>query len=107
MLIVMKKGSTREDLARVAAAVEALGLQPHILPGTTHTVVGITGNAQPLDAARFEGLPGVSRAIAVSRPYRLAARDEHPDDTRIPLGARTIGGGGLFVVAGPCAVETE
>ena len=107
MLIVMKKGSTREDLARVAAAVEALGLEPHVLPGAVHTVVGITGNTSPLDPARFEGFPGVARAITVSRPFKLAAREERGADTRIPLGARTIGGGGVFVVAGPCAVESE
>jgi 3-deoxy-7-phosphoheptulonate synthase len=107
MLIVMKKGSTREDLARVTAAVESLELTPHVIAGAAETVVAVTGNTAPLDPARFEGLPGVSRAIAVSRPYRLAARDGREGETTIPLGNRTIGGGGVFVVAGPCAVENE
>jgi 3-deoxy-7-phosphoheptulonate synthase len=107
MVIVMKKGSTREDLARVTLAVEKLGSRTHVLPGIDRTVVGITGNAGPLDPDAFERLPGVARAIPISQPFKLASRELKPDDTIIRVGSRTIGGGGLFVIAGPCAVETE
>jgi 3-deoxy-7-phosphoheptulonate synthase len=107
MVIVMKKGSTREDLARVVRAVEELGLHPHVLPGLDRTVVGITGNTAPLDPDTFERLSGVARAIPIGLPFKLASRELKPDDTIIGLGSRTVGGGGLFVIAGPCAVETE
>jgi 3-deoxy-7-phosphoheptulonate synthase len=107
MVIVMKKGSTREDLARVARAVEELGYQPHVLPGIDRTVVGITGNNEPLDPDTFERLPGVARAIPIGQPFKLASRELKPDDSIIRIGSRTVGGGGLFVIAGPCAVETE
>ena len=43
MLIVMKKGSTREDLARVAGLVEGMGLTPHVLQGSAQTIVEVTG----------------------------------------------------------------
>ena len=108
MLIVMKKGSTREELARVVRAVEDLGLTVHVVPGLERTAVGVTGNTRPIDAAAFEGLPGVLEAIPIGRPYRLASREHQPANTRVRVGARTIGDpDGLFVVAGPCAVETE
>jgi 3-deoxy-7-phosphoheptulonate synthase len=101
----MKKGSSREDLARVTRAIEQLGFYPHVLPGFDRTAVGITGNTMPIDADTFERLPGVARAIPISLPFKLASRETKPEDTVVRVGAKRIGGGGLFVIAGPCAVE--
>jgi 3-deoxy-7-phosphoheptulonate synthase len=106
MVIVMKKGSSREDLARVARAVEDLGFRAHILPGVERTAIGITGNPGPLDPDAFGRLPGVARAIPVSQPFKLASREMKPEDTVVHLGPSAIGDGRLFVIAGPCAVET-
>jgi len=106
MVIVMKKGSSREDLARVTRAIEQLGFCSHALPGLERTVVGITGNHGPLDSDTFERLPGVARAIPVTLPFKLASRELKPEDTVVRVGSRSIGGEGLFVIAGPCAVET-
>jgi 3-deoxy-7-phosphoheptulonate synthase len=106
MVIVMKKGSSREDLAQVARAVEALGFRAHILPGVERTAVGVTGNTGPLDPDLFERLPGVASAIPVSQPFKLASREMKPEDSVIRIGSRAVGDGGLFVIAGPCAVET-
>jgi 3-deoxy-7-phosphoheptulonate synthase len=40
------------------------------------------------------------------KTYRLASREEHPDDTIVKIGERlTVGGRELLVIAGPCAVE--
>jgi len=105
MVIVMKKGCTREDLARVTSAVEDLGLRAHVLPGVDRTAIGVTGNPGPLDPDAFERLPGVARAIPVSQPFKLASREMNPNDTVVRVGKRAIGDGGLFVIAGPCAVE--
>jgi len=105
MVIIMKKESTREDLARVCSAVEALGYRAHVLAGVQRTAVGITGNPGPLDPDTFERLAGVARAIPISQPYKLASREMKPEPTTIRVGSRTVGDGGLFVIAGPCAVE--
>jgi len=107
MVIVMKKGSSREDLARVARSVEALGFRAHVLPGVQRTVVGITGNPGPLDPGLFERLSGVAKAVAITQPYKLASREMKLDDTVVRLGKRSIGDCGLFLIAGPCAVEGE
>jgi 3-deoxy-7-phosphoheptulonate synthase len=39
-------------------------------------------------------------------PYRLAARDSHPDDTVLTLGGVCVGGERIVVMAGPCAIES-
>jgi 3-deoxy-7-phosphoheptulonate synthase len=107
MLIVMKKGTTREDIDRVCQAVGSMGFQAHLITGSERAAIGVTGNANPLDPSRFESLPGVGQVIAVSAPFRLASREHRPEDTVIRLGGSSIGAGGVFVIAGPCAVEGE
>src|SRR5215510_6460345 len=106
MIIVMKKGSSREDLAQVTRAVETLGLKAHVLPGASRTAVAVSGNTEALDPDLFERLRGVASATAVTPPFKLASREFKPEDTVIRVGSRAVGDGGLFVIAGPCAVES-
>ncbi|HZN54443.1 MAG TPA: 3-deoxy-7-phosphoheptulonate synthase [Candidatus Polarisedimenticolaceae bacterium] len=107
MLIVMKKGSRREDLARVVRTVESLGFVPHVVEAAGKITVGISGNPGPLNPALFESHPGVARAIPITEPLKLAARNASPEGTSVRVGSRAIGDGGVFVIAGPCAVEGD
>ena len=107
MLILMQGDHTKKQLAAVLAKVRALKLKPHVIPGKLSVAVGITGNSGALDAGLFDAMPGVREAVRVSRPYKLAGRDFKPEDTIVPVGPFNIGGPGLIVIAGPCAVESE
>jgi 3-deoxy-7-phosphoheptulonate synthase len=50
----------------------------------------------------------VADAIPVSRPYKLVSLEFRPDPTVIDLGGgAVVGGPGLTVMAGPCAVENR
>jgi len=44
---------------------------------------------------------------ASTKPYRLASRESHPDDTVVHVGGVPIGGRDIVVIAGPCAIESE
>ena len=107
MLVVMRSDATPQQIDRVIAAIRDQGLTPHPLPGSTRTAVGMTGNTGAVDRAIFEVLPGVEEAIRVTKPYKLASREMHRDDTvvRTPFG--TVGPDTFTVVAGPCSVENE
>ncbi|HEX4825473.1 MAG TPA: 3-deoxy-7-phosphoheptulonate synthase [Candidatus Polarisedimenticolaceae bacterium] len=107
MLIVMKKGSTPDETARVCDAVRAIGRTPVTVVIDGREAISVAAGNPPLDAGRFEGMAGVHQVVPLEAPYRLAARDARPRGTAITVGGRTIGAGGLFVVAGPCAVENE
>jgi 3-deoxy-7-phosphoheptulonate synthase len=50
---------------------------------------------------------GVERVVPVLRPYKLASRDLHPQDTVIELDGFAIGGQQVIVMAGPCSVESR
>jgi 3-deoxy-7-phosphoheptulonate synthase len=105
MLIVMKKGSTADESARVVAAVRGEGLEARAVTGGDRPTIMVSGGRA--DPARFEGLPGVAQIVPISPAYRLAARESRPGDTIVRAGGKPIGSGRLFVVAGPCAVESE
>jgi len=103
----MRSEATPAEVSRVVEAIQALGLTPHPLPGATRTAIGITGNTGAVDRARFEVLPGVEEAIRVTKPYKLASREMHRDDTTIVTPHGTVGPDTFTVIAGPCSVESE
>lgn len=105
MLIVMQKGATDAQIAKVMDRIEALGFRGHEIPGSMRVAIGITGNQGPVDPASFEFIDGVSEAIAVSQPFKLVSREVKPDDSVIEVRGVPVGGGGFTVMAGPCAVE--
>ncbi len=107
MLVVMRAHATPAEIARVVEAILGMNLTPHPLPGATRTAIGITGNTGAVDKARFEVLPGVEDAIRVTKPYKLASREMHRDDTVITTPQGTVGPKTLTVIAGPCSVEGE
>ncbi len=95
------------EIARVCAKIESLGYRPHVIPGAQRTAIGITGNAGPVDREEFDGLPGVSEAIRVSKPYKLVSREVKPDNTEVHVAGVAVGGDELVLCAGPCSVESR
>lgn len=107
MLVVMQSQATPEQIEQVLAAIRRLNLTPHSMPGATRTAIGITGNVGAIDPRPLEVLPGVMELLRVTKPYKLASREMHPDDTVVRLSQTTMGSGTFTVVAGPCSVENE
>jgi 3-deoxy-7-phosphoheptulonate synthase len=107
MLVVMKNHATPEQVERVLDAIRRLELTAHPLPGATRTAIGITGNVGAVDPRSLEVLPGVLELIRVTKPYKLASREMHADDTTIRTPQTSIGPGTFTLIAGPCSVENE
>ena len=107
MLIVMRSDATPGQIDRVVSVIQAQGLTAHPLPGATRTAIGMTGNTGAVDKSLFEVLPGVEEAIRVTKPYKLASREMHRDDTVIAMTQGTVGPKTFTVIAGPCSVENE
>src|SRR3981081_2278190 len=79
------------------------------MPGAQRTAIGITGNKGEVEQGTLEEMAGVQEGIKVSKPYKLVSRDIKQENTviRFPGTEATIGGPGLAVVAGPCAIESR
>src|SRR3989440_5039762 len=109
MLVVMQAHATEEQVRAVCQKIEKLGYRPHPMPGATRTAIGITGNKGEVEQGTLEEMPGVQEVIQVSKPYKLVSRDIKEDNTVIRFAGTdgTIGGTGLAIVAGPCAIESR
>jgi 3-deoxy-7-phosphoheptulonate synthase len=107
MLVVMDRQATPEQIEQVVQTIRRMNLTPHPLPGATRTAIGITGNIDAVDPRALEVLPGVLELLRVTKPFKLAGREMHPDDTVVRLPATTIGPGTFTLIAGPCSVENE
>lgn len=107
MLVVMQSHATPEDVAQVLEAIKRMNLTPHPMPGATRTAIGITGNVGTVDPRTLEVLPGVMELIRVTKPYKLASREMHAEDTYVRLPQTIIGPQTFTLIAGPCSVENE
>ncbi len=109
MLIVMRTNATGQEIENVIHRVEALGLHAHVSTGEERTVIGAVGEGTEAIKHQhvFMTMQGVDRVMPISRPYKLASREFSPQDTVFPLDGVSIGGEGIVIMAGPCAVESR
>ena len=106
MIVVTKPDISDERIQEIVRYIEKAGVQPHVSKGTQRTVIGIIGKADPSLAEHLRSMRGVEDVIKISKSYKLASRDFHPDDTIIEIKGVRIGGDELVVMGGPCAVES-
>jgi len=107
MIIIMKHGATTAQIANVTARVEQTGCQAHLSEGSEHTIIGVVGNGRPIDREQIESMSGVDRTVPILRPFKLASREFHPDNTVVPINGIKVGGEQVIVMAGPCSVESR
>jgi len=106
MLVVMEAAARPEQVEAVVRHIEKMGLKAHPIPGANRTAIGITGQQGAADPEILENFPGVREVIRVSHPYKLVSREAKPDDSIINVGGVDVGGNGIVVIGGPCAVES-
>ena len=107
MLVVMEAAATAAQIADVVTHIERVGLKALPIPGAHRTAIAVTGNQALKDPLVVETFPGVKEVIQVTQPYKLVSREAKPDDTIVSVGGVDVGGEGIIVVGGPCAVESR
>lgn len=108
MIVVMQVDASESDSAAVFNRLTQLGLRGQEVTGVTRKVIAVLGQVFPELRDEMATMSGVEEVLRVSKPYKLASREVHGEDTIIdlPHGVR-VGGGNPVVMAGPCAIETE
>ena len=104
MILVLGKGTTKEEVERLKEILRSEGHMVKEIGGVEERVLGIVGTMYR-ETAYYESLPGVERAVPISKPYKLVSRELHPAASIIKVGDVAIGGDRLVVIAGPCGVE--
>ncbi len=126
MIVVMKPYCSDESIDRVLNFLEKHGLSGHPSRGVERTVIGVLGGVGPWGSpgglgginptveSSLEAMSEVENVIRVSKPYKLASREFHPEDTVVSVpvacvsgGQVEIGGSEIVMMAGPCTVESE
>ena len=106
MLIVMEAAARPEQVEAVVRHIERMGFRAHPIPGAFRTAIGITGPRGKADPQILENFPGVKEVIPVSHAYKLVSREARPEDSVVNVGGVDVGGQGVIVIGGPCAVES-
>jgi 3-deoxy-7-phosphoheptulonate synthase len=107
MVVVMKREATEAEIEAVAERVRAAGGEAFVSRGTVHTIIGLVGDTERFQAIPFKQMPGVDHVIQVGKPYKMVARDLHPETTTVKVGTTAVGRDTFTIIAGPCAVESE
>jgi 3-deoxy-7-phosphoheptulonate synthase len=106
MLVVMEAAARPEQIEAVVRHIERMGFRAHPIPGAFRTAIGVTGHSGKADPQILENFPGVKEVIPVSHAYKLVSREAKPDDTVVNINGVDVGGNGVVVIGGPCAVES-
>src|SRR3954471_23682305 len=108
----MQSNAPQGSIDRVVAEIEKMGAAAHLSKGQFRTVIGAVGEEGNIDQNHLASLDGVEKVVPIMKPYKLASREFHEDDTIIEVGGGSvpkvkIGGKHAACIAGPCAVENQ
>jgi 3-deoxy-7-phosphoheptulonate synthase len=107
MIIVLKPHPTPDVVQHVLERIEALGLTPHLSQGVSRTIIGVIGDEEKLQVEPLQAIPGVEQVVPILKPFKLASREFHQDDSCFEVKGVKIGRDHLAMIAGPCAIESE
>jgi 3-deoxy-7-phosphoheptulonate synthase len=108
VIVVIKQGSSEEQIEQVIDEVRILGYTPHPIRGTLQTVIAAIGDERTHHTLEsLNALPQVQQVMRVQKRYKLVSRESHPENTVIDVDGLQVGGKTFTVMAGPCSVESE
>lgn len=107
MIIVMQKSATDSQIEAVLTRIAELGFRSHASRGDETTIIGVIGDERRVSESVFHTMPGVDNVVRVLKPFKLASREFHPQDTIVPINGIRLGEGAIAIIAGPCAVESR
>jgi 3-deoxy-7-phosphoheptulonate synthase len=107
MIIVLRPNSTTEQIDHILERIQELGFKPHLSRGELRTIIGVIGDENKLQATPLAAIPGVEQVLPILKPFKLASREFHREDSVVQVGKVKVGGGHLGMIAGPCAIESH
>jgi 3-deoxy-7-phosphoheptulonate synthase len=112
MIIVMQPHAPQDAIDRVVSEITRMGSAPHLSQGKFRTVIGAVGEEGTLDQVHLQSLDGVEKVVPIMKPYKLASREFHEEDSIVEVGGGKVpkvkvGGSHAACIAGPCAVENR
>lgn len=103
----MKRDTPEAVALELLGKIEGLGLKSLYMPGSERTVLGALGDERVLGQLHLDSDPRVESVKPILSEYKLVSRELHPHDSVVRIGNAAVGGRELFVIGGPCAVESR
>jgi 3-deoxy-7-phosphoheptulonate synthase len=107
MLIVFEDNATPDMIREAQREIERLGLKARPAGRDRLSAAGSGQGMEGLLLDRLRSIRGVRDVYAGAVAYRLASREQHPEDTIVAVGDIEFGGDVFPVVAGPCSIESR
>src|SRR5580700_11036242 len=107
MIVVMKPGSTQQQIDHIVQLIEELGLRSHIIVGTDRTVVAALGEKRDGAKQALETGDGVEKVMPILAPYKMASTEVKKEPTCVTVRQLKVGAGMIGMIAGPCSVESR
>ncbi len=107
MVVIIKKGSSKEDITKLVNKINSLGVQAVETVGETNSIIGLVGDITKIDSYKLEINDIVEKVLKISEPYKRANRKWHELDSIVTVENASFGGKNLSIIAGPCSVESE
>lgn len=112
MVIVLKSGTTRNEIDEFIGVLKKQQVDVHRSEGASQVVLGLVGDSTRINEEQLRAHHLVEQVIRVQDPFKMANRLFHPEDTQINIkgidgNVHSIGGGHLGIIAGPCSVESR
>lgn len=107
MVIIMNPDATAANIKNVISVITKAGLEAKVMEGAQQQIVGVIGDKTRLACVAVDALPGVEQSVSISKSYKLASREFHPQSSVVDVAGVKIGDGTPVIMAGPCAVESK
>jgi 3-deoxy-7-phosphoheptulonate synthase len=108
MIIIMQDSASALQIEAVEKRLAEFGFQTHPIHGEKKTVIGAIGDKRLLSMNEVLLMAGVENVVPIMKPYKLASKELHKEQSVIDVGCGvTVGGNKLAVFAGPCAIESQ
>lgn len=108
MIITIKQHATEGSIQKLQRYFAEQHVETKMAPGVDYNVMCVLGDTSKIDIGTVQVFDCVDEVKRISKPYKLASRMFHPEDTVIDVNGVRIGGKEPVVfIAGPCSVEGE
>lgn len=107
MIVVLKEGTTEQQMESLCDWFRSMELEVHISQGQYKTIIGLIGETTKVDINLVESLNMIDSVKRITETFKNANRKFHTDDSVVDINGFKIGGGSFQIIAGPCSVESR
>ncbi|MBQ2601054.1 MAG: prephenate dehydratase [Treponema sp.] len=109
MVIVLKQGISQDEKRNLKDFLTARNFRLNEIVGEEETIIAAVGKSF-IEASELESMPGISRVIPISKPYKMSSREFKKENTVVEIANSRgqiirVGGQRVVAIAGPSSFD--